>query len=67
MTSGFVSTGSFRPVFANDFNDWALESYRANSDKRGTHSHPGDLVELLDVELADIPRADVVVEKRQAA
>lgn len=59
MTQGFVDTGHFRPVFANDFNDQALESYRANFDRDATHSLGGDIVEIL--KGRKIPKADVVI------
>lgn len=61
MTDGFVASKRFEPVFANDFNDDALASYRANFDPTGAHSNSLDLVELLDKELVPIPRADVVI------
>lgn len=59
MTQGFVDTGHFLPVFANDFNDQALESYRANFDRDATHSLGGDIVEIL--KGRKIPKADVVI------
>ncbi len=61
MTRGFVDTGLFEPVFANDFNEHAIESYRANFDRKGTHTVLGDIVELLDNRDHVIPTADVVI------
>jgi len=61
MTQGFVDTGRFIPVFANDFNVAALESYRVNFDPAGMHSMGGDIVELLEKRAERIPRADVVI------
>lgn len=61
MTRGFVDTDQFEPVFANDFNGAAVESYRANFDLNGSHSVLGDIVELLDNNPGVIPTADVVI------
>ena len=61
FTAGFRSAGLFEVVFANDWNDAAIETYRANFDPRGRHSFNGDIVEFLETRTADIPQADVVV------
>ncbi|PNU21721.1 DNA (cytosine-5-)-methyltransferase [Geothermobacter hydrogeniphilus] len=61
MTRGFVDTGRFRPVFANDFNREAIESYRTNFDPSGEHSVLGDIKALLDNGSCPVPQADVVI------
>lgn len=61
MTLGFIETGFFDSVFANDFNSFALESYRANFDPTGKHSVSGDIVHLLENTPDIIPKADVVI------
>jgi DNA (cytosine-5)-methyltransferase 1 len=60
MTLGFVQTGQFTPVFANDFNEPALESFKANFDPQRNHSIGGDITTLLNA--PDIlPLTDVVI------
>jgi len=59
MTQGFVDTGSFEPVLANDFNDAAIESYRANFDPSGKHSVGGPIEDFLATHR--VPAADVVI------
>jgi DNA (cytosine-5)-methyltransferase 1 len=61
MTRGFMDTGRFKPVFANDFNQAAIDSYRANFDPKGEHSFCGDIIKLLDDEQIPIPLANVVI------
>ncbi len=61
MTRGFVDTGRFEPVWANDFNAPAMESYRANFDSNGRHSFVGDIVDILDDPDFIVPEADVVI------
>lgn len=61
MTRGFMDTGRFESVFANDFNRYAVESYRVNFDQKGTHTVLGDIVELLDKHSHIIPPADIVI------
>jgi len=61
MTRGFMDTGRFESVFANDFNNFAVESYRANFDSEGAHTVLGDIVELLDNHSHTIPSADIVI------
>jgi DNA (cytosine-5)-methyltransferase 1 len=61
LTRGFVDTGRFEAVWANDLNEPALLSYRLNFDPRGAHSVCGDLVGILDEAEGLVPRADVVV------
>jgi DNA (cytosine-5)-methyltransferase 1 len=61
MTQGFVEASRFLPVFANDFNIHALESYRENFDLERMHSIEGDIVEILETKADRIPKADVVI------
>jgi DNA (cytosine-5)-methyltransferase 1 len=61
FTSGFVAAGRFQTVFANDWNDAAIETYRANFDQKGEHTFNGDIVHFLETRGAEIPSADVVV------
>lgn len=49
---------AFKPIWANDFNRYCVDTYNANF---GNHSHSGDIVELLERGEIDIPQADVVV------
>ncbi len=48
----------FTPVWANDFNSYAAESYNANF---GAHCRVGDIVDILDNPTTIIPKADVVI------
>lgn len=61
MTRGFMETERFEPVFANDWNEDAVASYRTNFDPDGTHSVPGDLVALLENPDFEVPAAEVVI------
>jgi DNA (cytosine-5)-methyltransferase 1 len=61
MTRGFLDTGRFVSVWANDFNGSAMETYRANFDPAGSHSDVGDIAELLDRQEVVVPAADVVI------
>jgi DNA (cytosine-5)-methyltransferase 1 len=60
MTLGFTKlTGhSFEPVWANDFNDYAAQTYNANF---GNHCTVGDIVDILENPRTKIPKADVVI------
>jgi len=58
MTRGFVDTGRFEPVWANDIDDSCVESYNANF---GPHCVLGDIVDLLQKPETEIPQADVVI------
>lgn len=60
LTQGFIETKRFKPVFANDNDAAALQSYRANFDPQGKHSVCQDVVELLETASDLIPQADVV-------
>ncbi len=61
FTLGFLSTGAFEAVFANDWNDSAIETYKANFDPKGKHTFNGDIVEFLKTRRGEIPEAEVVV------
>lgn len=60
MTLGFTKlTGhSFKPVWANDFNEYAARTYNANF---GNHCSVGDIVDILQNPKTMIPEADVVI------
>ena len=60
MTLGFTNTfgHSFQPVWANDFNEHACETYRQNF---GNHAFDGDIADLLESDAHSIPPADVVI------
>jgi DNA (cytosine-5)-methyltransferase 1 len=60
MTLGFTRfTGhSFEPVWANDFNEYAVKTYNANF---GDHCSVGDIVDILQNPKTKIPKADVVI------
>ena len=61
MTRGFIDTGMFSPVFANDFDSAALQSYQRNFDRGKKHSIGGDIISLLNKNPSMIPEADVVI------
>ena len=61
MTQGFVDTGRFLPVFANDWNSPAIESYKANFDPKGSHTVSGDITEIVSSRSFKFPKADVVI------
>ena len=60
LTLGFTKKlgNDFQPVWANDFNAYAAETYKANF---GGHCTYGDILELLADPLTKIPYADVVI------
>jgi DNA (cytosine-5)-methyltransferase 1 len=57
FTRGLIDTGRFEPVFANDFNRWAVDTYNYNF---GEHCVPGDINNLLNSSIK-FPSADVIV------
>lgn len=61
MTQGFVETGLFDVVFANDYNKEAVQSYKANFDPSGEHTYCGDIIEYLNQKKYTIPTADIVI------
>lgn len=60
LTLGFTKAFGhvFRPVWANDFNAYAVNTYNENF---GNHGILGDIVALLEDESVTIPAADVVI------
>lgn len=58
FTQGFVDTGRFQSVFANDFDQNAAASYNYNF---GEHCKHGDINAILADKNIDIPKADVVI------
>lgn len=60
MTLGFVrsSVGQFEPVWANDFNGYAVNTYNANF---GNHCIGRDVINLLNDPDIFIHQADVVI------
>ena len=60
MTLGFSKSfgHAFQPVWANDFNEYCVETYNANF---GKHCVPGDIVAVLKDPATEIPQADVVI------
>jgi DNA (cytosine-5)-methyltransferase 1 len=60
MTLGFSKRfgHAFDPVWANDFNDYCVQTYNANF---GGHCHLGDIVDILSDPATKIPEADAVV------
>jgi DNA (cytosine-5)-methyltransferase 1 len=58
MTLGFVSSGRFRPVWANDFDEDAVATYNKNF---GPHCIYGDILDLLSDPKIKIPKADIVI------
>jgi DNA (cytosine-5)-methyltransferase 1 len=60
MTLGFVglSKGRFVPVWADDFNRYAAETYNANF---GDHCAVGDIVDILEDPKTRVPEADLVI------
>lgn len=59
FTRGFVDSGRFTPVFANDYNEWAAKTYNENFGKHCLH---GDINELFTNKDFEFPKdVDVVV------
>jgi len=60
LTAGFtmLSGCAFKPVWANDFNRYAVDTYNLNF---GNHCVVGDIVSILENNRGIIPRADVVI------
>jgi len=60
LTLGFSEKlgNNFQPIWANDFNAYAIEAYNANF---GRHCVCGDILALLSDPCIEIPRADVVI------
>jgi len=60
MTLGFSESFGqpFEPIWANDFNEYCVETYNVNF---GNHCVAGDIVDILNGTKTDIPKADVVI------
>lgn len=60
LTLGFTEAfgHTFQPVWANDFNSYAVNTYNANF---GNHCTLGDIVSILEDPAVTIPRADIVI------
>ena len=58
FTLGFTKTGRFESVFANDFNDWAVETFNYNF---GDHCIGGDINAILSGGSVSLQTADVVI------
>lgn len=61
MTLGFITTGRFASIFANDCNESAVESYTSNFDSSSEHSYTGDIMALVINSDFKFPKADVVI------
>ena len=58
FTQGLTKTGRFEPVFANDFNRFAVDTYNYNF---GDHCIGGDINALLERSDFELPAADLVI------
>ncbi len=60
MTLGFSGSFGqpFEPIWANDFNQYCVETYNANF---GNHCIDGDIVDILSDPKTEIPKAEVVI------
>lgn len=60
LSLGFSSAFGhhFEPVWANDFNQYAADTYNENY---GNHCVVGDIIEILENPSVQIPKADVVI------
>lgn len=60
LTAGFtlLSEHPYKPIWANDFNKYAAETYNANF---GKHCICGDIVSILQDKNVKIPKADLVI------
>jgi len=60
LTLGFTKTFGqvFTPVWANDFNDYAAKTYNVNL---GNHCVTGDILDIVENRIGEIPKADVVI------
>lgn len=60
MTLGFTEEfgHTFKPVWANDFNEYAAATYSRNF---GNHCLTGDILDILNDSNVKIPKADVVI------
>lgn len=60
MTLGFTEAFGhhFKPIWANDFNKFCVETYNANF---GKHCIGGDIVDILSDPNTEMPKADIVI------
>lgn len=60
LTLGFTKTFGqvFTPVWSNDFNDYAAKTYNVNF---GNHCVVGDILDIVENRINEIPNADVVI------
>ena len=60
LTQGFKNAFGqvFTPVWANDFNDYAANTYNLNF---GNHCTTGDILEIVEKRIDEIPKADIVI------
>lgn len=60
MTLGFSKSfgHNFKPIWANDFNKYCVETYNANF---GNHCIGGDIIDILSDSSLKIPQADIVI------
>jgi DNA (cytosine-5)-methyltransferase 1 len=60
LTLGFTKAlgHAFAPVWSNDFNAYATRTYNANF---GNHCTTGDILEIVENRINEIPKADVVI------
>lgn len=60
MTLGFTEAFGhhFKPIWANDFNKYCVDTYNANF---GSHCIGGDIVDILSDPSIEIPTADIVI------
>jgi DNA (cytosine-5)-methyltransferase 1 len=60
LTLGFTKTFGqvFNPVWANDFNEYAARTYNVNF---GNHCVVGDIQQVVNKKIKEIPKADVVI------
>ncbi len=61
LTKGFIDTGRFEVVFANDNNEESIRTYKANFDCTGKHTFLGNIEKVVDDPDFRIPKADVVI------
>lgn len=60
LTLGFTKAfgRSLLPIWANDFNDYAAKTYNVNF---GSHCVVGDILDIVENRVDEIPRADIVI------
>lgn len=61
LTKGFMDTGRYTPVWANDNNKESVLTYCANFDPQWKHTSLGNIEAILKEKNTKIPKADIVV------